>query len=569
MLRLLLKNRLNILFLGFTRDEPKSRAGRIIGTAIGAIVFSLILFYSLRLISFIYDRLDLELADLILNISLDYIFAIIFIIIILTGIATSFYILYMSKDLELLLSFPISYRTVFTYKIIEILITNSYLFIILIFPFLIAFGASSKIPLAYYPIMIIVFLSALSIPTSIGVFIGMLAARYINPGRAKEMFGVIGGLFAIVFFILFQIIPRFIESKTPELQSMGIESIKEYILATFDKPFLKILPSTLGSNTLSSFHNGDYSNFGLNFVLIISISVFLVFLCILLSQKLYYSGWSSSSQVISDRKRRKGVLGEKAAAGDKGFAARVLTRVNYLMIKDFKILFRTPARLMQIFIPLIIYIFLFLFILTDRIGNAEINFIIGMDTIIFLFFPLIIIGVINLRVSGSNIGGEGLNFWILKVSPVSNKKLLQIKVIFSSIITSGCGLLGSIVLFIVLRPDPSYLTLGLSMLILFSWGDSIIGTSIGTFFPEFKPAHSSKSNITFLGVLLALIFFTVYLLVFGGIVSGVLFLGGYYSWSNFISFPLIIALEFIVNIILYNGLINLSAYRLNRMEWKY
>ncbi len=256
-------------------------------------------------------------------------------------------------------------------------------------------------------------------------------------------------------------------------------------------------------------------------------------------------------------------------ADGKRFADPVFARVNYLIVKDFKVLFRTPVRLMQIFIPLIIYIFLFLFILTDRIGNAEINFIIGMDTILFLFFPLIIIGIINLRVSGSNIGGEGLNFWILKVSPVSTKKLLQIKIIFSSIISAGCGILGSIILFIVLKPDPSYLFLGLSMLILFSWGNSIIGTSIGTFFPEFKPAHSSKSNITFLGVLLALIFFIVYILVFAGIVIWVLFIGRHFSWSNFISFPMILALEIIINVILYNVLINLSAYRLNKLEWKY
>ncbi len=569
MLRLLFKNRLNIIFLGFTRDEPKSRAGRIIGTIAGAIIFSLILFYSIKLISFIYNRLDLELADLILKISLDYVFAIIFVIIILTGIATSFYILYRSKDLELLLSFPINYRTVFTYKIIEILISNSYLFIILIFPFLIAYGVSSKIPLLYYPIMIIVFISILSIPTSIGVLIGMLAARYINPGRAKEMFGVIGGLFVIIFLILFQVIPRFIESKTPELKSMGIESIKEYIMATFDKPFLKILPTTLGANTLSSFHNGDYSNFGLNFILIISISVLLVFLCISLSQKLYYSSWSSSSQIISSRKRRKGVPGEKVAASDKRFTAPVFARVNYLLIKDFKILFRTPVRLMEIFIPLIVYIFLFLFILKDSSGDVEINSIIGNDIMLFLFFPLIITGIVNLRVSGNNIGGEGLNFWIIKVSPVLTKKLLQIKVIFSSIISLGCGILGSIILYIVLKPELPYMILGLFLFILFSWGDSIIGTSIGTFFPEFKPTQSTKSNITFLGILLSLICFIVYLLIFGGIVFGVLFIGRYFSWSNFISFPLILALEFTVNIILYNGLINLSAYRLNRLEWKY
>ncbi|MFC2159959.1 hypothetical protein ACFLQS_04515, partial [Actinomycetota bacterium] len=557
MLKLLLKNRLNITLLGFTRDVPRSRIGRIIGTAIAAIVFSLIVFYSIKLISFIYNRLDLELAGLILNISLDYIFAIIFVIIILTGIATSFYTLYLSKDLELLLSFPISYRVVFTYKFIEILILNSYLFAIIIFPFLIAYGVSSEMPLAYYPVMAIVFASILSIPTSIGVLVGMITARYVNPGRAKEIFGMIGGLFAIGFFILFQIVPRYIESKTPELKSMDFESIKEYVLATFDRSFLKFLPSTLGSNALSSFHDGNYGNFGLNFVLIIFIASLLIFLCINLSQKLYYSGWSSSSQVISRKRRRKEGPGAETTAGAKGFAAPILARVSYLLIKDFKILSRTPARLMQIFIPFIIYIFLFFIIMRDRSGNAEVNFFIGMDTILFLFFPLLMVGIINLNISGNNIGGEGLYFWILKVSPLSAKKLLRIKIIFSSVISILCGTLGIIILYIILRPGLAYLVLALLLLVLFSWGESTIGTSIGTFFPEFKPIQSTRSNVTLPGVLLNFILFVIYLLFFAGIVIGVLFLGSNFSWPGLVSFSVIILLVIVVNLILYNVLVNL------------
>ena len=66
MLSLLLKNRLNITILGYTRDEPKKKAGRIIGTILGVAIFSLILYYSARFISFIYNKLDTGLANTIL-----------------------------------------------------------------------------------------------------------------------------------------------------------------------------------------------------------------------------------------------------------------------------------------------------------------------------------------------------------------------------------------------------------------------------------------------------------------------------------------------------------------------
>jgi hypothetical protein len=106
MLKLLLKNRLNIILPDFTRDAPRSRVGRIIGTTIGAVVFSLILYYSIKLVSLIYNRLDLELADLILDLSLDYVFAAIFIIIILTGIVSGILFAGSYYSWSSLISFP-------------------------------------------------------------------------------------------------------------------------------------------------------------------------------------------------------------------------------------------------------------------------------------------------------------------------------------------------------------------------------------------------------------------------------------------------------------------------------
>ena len=568
MLGLLLKNRLTIIIFSFTKDEPKNRAGRIIGTAVGIIIFSTILYYSIKLISLIYNKLDLELADLILNISLDYIFAIIFIIIILTGIATSFYTLYSSKDLELLLGLPISYKTVFTYKFIEILITNSYLFIIILFPFLIAYGISSKIPLAYYPAMLIIFISVISIPTSIGALIGIIATRYINPNKTKEIIGVVGGLLVISIYACLQIVPRYINNNNPEFESMGMESIKQFIIITFDKPFLKFLPSIWGSNALFDLHSGAYGSFGLNFILISLTAVFLIFVCIMLSQKLYYSGWSASTHSISRKTAKDKSAGSRLKVNNQIFSAQIFDGINNILVKDFKILFRTPARLMQIFIPFLMYIFLFWLILTDGDDGGRINFFIEIDNILFLFFPMVIIGIVNMNVSGNNIGGEGLNYWIIKLSPILTKKLIQIKIVFSSTINILCGTIVVAILYFILRPELPYIILALVLYILFSWGVAIIGTSIGAIYPVFEPAKTSRSNISFIGGLLFFISLLICLISFAGIVIGVLYIGNVFSWPNMITFPIILALCLIIDLALYYTLLNFSSYRLNKFEWK-
>jgi len=572
MLGLLLKNRLNILFLGYTRDEIKKKIGRIIGTFLGIAIFSLILYYSARFFTFIYNRLDTGLANTIFDIALDYIFLVVFIFIIFTGIATSLYILYLSKDLELLLSIPIKYRTVFIYKYIEALVTNSYLFFIAIMPILISFGITSKLPMAYYPSMIIVFISVVSIPTSLGVLTGMAAVRLINPNRAKEILAFIGGLFGLLIWLSTQLIARFGENMAPQLKSMSIEDIKAYITAVFDKPFLKFFPSTWGSNTLFYLHNGNYKEFGLNFILITAVSALLIFLCIVISQRIYYTGWSNSSQVAARTGSRRVKIKIEVNTDEKGkYGYGLFSGVNYFILKDFKILLRDARRLLNIFLPMFMFTFLFFWSFSRSINDSgEINFFLPLKIILFLFLPLAIIGLVNSNISANNIGSEGLQFWILKVSPLQPKIILRTKIIFSSILTIFCGIIIMTIFYFVFKPGLSYLILGLILLILFSWGESIIGTSVGTFFPVFKPSQSSnKNNISFIGGMLNLMLFLLYILIFAGIAIGILYLANYLNWSSLISFPVIIALELILDIILYNTLVNLSTYRLNALEWKY
>jgi len=108
--------------------------------------------------------------------------------------------------------------------------------------------------------------------------------------------------------------------------------------------------------------------------------------------------------------------------------------------------------------PLIMFVFVFFWSISKNINETgDINFFISISTLFFLFFPLFVAGVVNLNISGNNIGGEGLSFWILKVSPVSLKKLLQIKIIFSSIISVLSGIIMMIIFYFIFKPGLLFL----------------------------------------------------------------------------------------------------------------
>ena len=67
-----------------------------------------------------------------------------------TGLATALYTMYLSKDLDLLLSLPIKERTIFAYKFWETLAGNSAFFVALGVPALIAYGVATGASLLYY-----------------------------------------------------------------------------------------------------------------------------------------------------------------------------------------------------------------------------------------------------------------------------------------------------------------------------------------------------------------------------------------------------------------------------------
>jgi hypothetical protein len=104
---------------------------------------------------------------------------------------------------------------------------------------------------------------------------------------------------------------------------------------------------------------------------------------------------------------------------------------------------------------------------------------------------------------------------------------------------------------------------------LFSYGLSTITTSIGAIFPEFKPEHSRRNNITFLGSILTLISLVIYLVIFAGIVIGCIAIGYFTKLPDILAILIMIAFEAVIIIILFNTITKAAAYSLNNREWKW
>ncbi|MCL4384749.1 MAG: hypothetical protein M1326_00335 [Cyanobacteria bacterium] len=600
MLALLLKNKFKSSYLGLVKGQAREKRNRVIGFTVGAIVFFIVFFLSKNFIDFIYKNIDQPTADALLSKALSFIFGATFIFIMFTGIATTLLTLFTSKELDLLMSLPISLRVIFTYKFIESYIVNSYFTDRKIFPILIAYGLTSNTKIAYYPVMIIIVLILYTIPTSIGALLGLALIRIINPNRAREIIGIVSGIFGLVIVLAFQIIPRYFLKNSINIANIENSNIWKILNTYLERPLFKFLPTSWAAEALHAIYKGNIQIFLLNFILVIIVGAFLIFICILISQRLYYYGWANTNQFAIRRKRikEKRQFAEKYSAGIKvsvstddkqiagttvrktsrdfrvaGFGRTNLSSIYYsIIIKDFKLFFRDYRKLFQVLSPVFILLVVFYFSYSGNLKNQQINpiiFSLDARTIEFLLIPLFISGFTNLTLSSNSIGSEGLNFWIIKSSPVSARTLLRIKILFGTIVSLIFGFIIIFAVFLFIRPPIFYFYLEFVFVILFSYGISAITTSVGAIFPEFKPEYSRRNNITFIGSLLTIAGLVIYFLIFAGTIFGCFALGYYTGLPGIILMLIIIALEASLATIILYTFANFAAYILGNREWNY
>lgn len=121
------------------------------------------------------------------------------------GITAAFSSLYMSEDLELLFTAPVSVRAVFAVKSLSVFVSN--LVIAVIFMLLpgIFYGLLFQAGGFFYLLVVLVTLSFLILGTALAELFNLLIMRIVPPHRSKEAIGLIGAVAGIMMALMFQI----------------------------------------------------------------------------------------------------------------------------------------------------------------------------------------------------------------------------------------------------------------------------------------------------------------------------------------------------------------------------
>src|SRR5574340_66366 len=188
----------------FTRRAPgdglKTAVLAVLGTGFWAFLFTI----SFRVLT--YFRTVEGLGDLLALRLLSMVLLTFFSILLFSNVVTSLSTYYLSGELEILHSSPVSIDRIFRAKFFETVLDSSWMTLIYGLPVFIAFGVVFKAGAVYYGGLLLTMVPFVTIPAAVGIIVTMLLVSAFPARRARDVLVLLGLLLFVFLYILFRML---------------------------------------------------------------------------------------------------------------------------------------------------------------------------------------------------------------------------------------------------------------------------------------------------------------------------------------------------------------------------
>jgi len=439
----LLRLRLTILVNGFRRAKRRAKIGYIaIGVAI-LVMIGFVLFGSIALLNFLHSpRLVQHIGNVtpLLESIPSVIVTVAALGILLTSFSVLLQVLYLSGDMDFLMSAPVPIRAVFVAKLIQAVLPNFSIFCVLTLPLLFGLGISSGYSFLYYPLVIFVLVTISLVAAALASLLVLVVVRFFPPRRVAEVLGFVVG---ITFFTLSQSgrFANFDFDKADSGQISGLLSIADRFNQAWS-------PLAWAGRGLVELGKGEWLPASGLLAASLIFTGFIFCLALIASEQLYYTGWASLKN--NRRKSKKKAKVSRSIPADGAIhtdGATSIKRLNPLsrliplpvfavLIKDLRLLSRDLSNLSSLVFPMVLGVVYAISMLRSggkmpegrgeapaifiEAGNMLMNY---ADIALTLFLGAMLVS----NLAGFSFSREGKNYWLLKAAPLNAKQLLAAK----------------------------------------------------------------------------------------------------------------------------------------------
>jgi len=462
--------------------------------------------------------LEGNIGNIIALKGLSLLLMLVFFLLIFSSLLVSINNFYLSPDLPVILSSPVSWNNIYLSKWLETAVKSSWMILFAILPVFVALGMSYKAPAGYYFSLLPVLVAFVLIPSGMGVCIGIFIMAIMPAKRARNIFAVLGLLVVIIISLLFRFLKpeRFVNPEWFANMTIFISEMK--------LPVSVLLPSTWTTEILTPFFSVQ-AGAPLFFILLLlsTACVFNIFGNWIFNV-FYYKGLVKAQQ--SQRPRlmlSEGMQKNSWKFFNLGYLSSKLFRIplfffrgyrGALVEKDMASFIRNigqSSQVLLLFAIVIIYLFSIKALPVDW-GTSlsfKLRYIISFLNIGLVGF---VITAVAARLVLPSIGNEGRSFWIIRVSPLSMRQFLWNKfltalfplfILAQTLIVISNEFLGVKRWFMVL-------SIGTCSVLVASITGLAVG--IGAYNAKFSPEDTNKEQSGFQGAAFMLSAFAVIIL---------------------------------------------------------
>jgi ABC-2 type transport system permease protein len=460
--------------------------------------------FAVSLRALIYFKEISELGDILAYKLLSMILLTFFSLLIFSSILTSISKLYLSRDLSLVHSMPVSSFKIFIARWIESTIDSSWMVIVYTLPVFMSYGIVYQAGFFFYWDIIMVILSLAIIASSTSVILVVLVVNFVSASRIRNMsifFGLC--LFLILFFAF-----RFLQPERlvdPEVFSTTLVYLKS--LKTPAPPYL---PSTWAFDSIKAALLGQIKQGMFHTALSWTWAGVMVFMAIIIADAVYFKGLSKAhtAQVRFFKNRFSGIHFQGFLPGP----------VRAFITKEIRTFFRDQTQWSQLFlIAALVVLYLYNFNALP-LEKAPIKTVYLQNLLSFLNMGLagFVLAAITARFAYPAISSEREAFWLVKSVPIALRSYLWIKFFIYFLPLLILTEILIIATNILLKVTPFMMVLSTATIFFLVPGVVAMGIGFGAAYPDFKADNPAQTVTSFGGIL--------FMMVCAGYIGAVIFL---------------------------------------------
>lgn len=343
----------------------------------------------------------------------------------LSNVITALSTFFASEELDLVLSSPLPYRSVFFSKFCETLIQSSWMVFLLLVPYLAALGWVYDAPLKFWLFFWLPLVPFLAICTASGIMVTFFLARAFPVGKTRNLLRFLAVMGAGALLLIFRIM-------RPELlvSPDRFRNLLELIQTPWN-PHLEMVPSGWLSREVLWLLDLPMGAGPWDHALLWGGGLSAVAVCYAFARVNHLHIWQLHQEAqgapdASDARDAGAVPGEGPL--DRVFAFLALP-TRAILVKDIRVFYRSPVlwtQVMMMIVIMVIYIYnIYLLPLKSITGLTPVF----VEWLAFLNigFVAFVVVALALRFGFPAVSMEGLGFYLIHSSPVGIARYVRLK----------------------------------------------------------------------------------------------------------------------------------------------